>query len=217
MGSCDLAAEGAEAEGVEQAPVADLAAVGDALARPRLGAFVEEDDAGAVDDVRLHTGEVQHLLDLGNSDHVVVGRPPYLQPTPGENKLVISRNSIDRLVSARWREKGREKSGVERLESREDIDAVLYKKFPVIRNKEIVEGTISTVGQGGRFLVQLEERLTESRQAEDEMDLNRVVAAVAVETEGTEGAAHAVETVHVAFVPVVVSVVLALDEEVRRQ
>lgn len=108
--------------------------------------------------------------------------------------------------------------GVERLESREDTDdAVLYKKFMVIRNKEIFEGTISTVGQGGRLLVQSEERLTESRQAEDEMDLNRVVAAVAVETEGTEGAAHAIETVHVAFVPVGISVVLALDEEVRRQ
>ena len=74
----DLAAEGAEAEGVEEAPLADLAGVGDSLAGPRLGTLVQEHHAGAVDDVRLHAGDVQHLLDLGNANHVVVGRSPYL-------------------------------------------------------------------------------------------------------------------------------------------
>uniref|UniRef100_A0A0E0CU91 Uncharacterized protein n=1 Tax=Oryza meridionalis TaxID=40149 RepID=A0A0E0CU91_9ORYZ len=73
-----LASEGAEAEGVEEAALADLAGVGDALAGPRLGALVEEHDARAVDDVRLHAGDVQHLLYLRHPDHVVVRRPPYL-------------------------------------------------------------------------------------------------------------------------------------------
>ena len=59
-----LAAEGAEAEGVEEAAVADLAGVGDALAGPGLGPLVEKHHAGAVDDVGLHAADVQHLLDL---------------------------------------------------------------------------------------------------------------------------------------------------------
>ncbi|CAL9052966.1 unnamed protein product, partial [Musa banksii] len=79
----NLAAEGAEAEGVHEAPLADLADVGDALAGPLLGALVEEDDAGAVDNVGLHAGDVQHLLDLRDSDHVVVGRPSILGDANG--------------------------------------------------------------------------------------------------------------------------------------
>lgn len=80
-GGVDLAAEGAEAEGVEEAAVADLAGVGDALSGSGLRALVEEDDAGAVDDVRLNAADVQDLLQLRNPDHVVVRRPPYL-PRP---------------------------------------------------------------------------------------------------------------------------------------
>ncbi|CAL9156644.1 unnamed protein product, partial [Musa hybrid cultivar] len=79
----NLAAEGAEAEGVHEAPLADLADVGDALAGPLLGALVEEDDAGAVDNVGLNAGDVQHLLDLRDSDHVVVGRPSILGDANG--------------------------------------------------------------------------------------------------------------------------------------
>jgi hypothetical protein len=75
-----LAPEGAEAEGVEEAALADLAGVGDALAWPLLRALVQEHHARAVDDVRLHAGDVQHLLDLRHPDHVVVGGPPYLAP-----------------------------------------------------------------------------------------------------------------------------------------
>ena len=73
-----LASEGAEAEGVEEAALADVAGVGDALAGPGLRALVEEHDARAVDDVGLHAGDVQHLLDLRHADHVVVRGPPYL-------------------------------------------------------------------------------------------------------------------------------------------
>jgi len=78
----DLASEGAEAEVVEEAAGADLAEVGGRrrglataaaswllLLRP----LVEEDDAGAVDDVGLHAGDVHEALDVGDPDDVVVG------------------------------------------------------------------------------------------------------------------------------------------------
>jgi hypothetical protein len=67
-----LAAEGAEAERIEEAALADLAGVGDALAGPRLRALVQEHNARAVDDVGLHSRDVQHLLYLRHADHVVV-------------------------------------------------------------------------------------------------------------------------------------------------
>jgi hypothetical protein len=73
-----LAAEGAEAERVREAPAADLAGVGDALAGPGLRPAVEEHDLGAVDHVRLHVRDVDQLPHLRHPDHVVVRRPPYL-------------------------------------------------------------------------------------------------------------------------------------------
>jgi hypothetical protein len=76
----DLAPEGAEAEVVEEAAGADLAEVGGGggglAAAPGLlllGPLVEEDDAGAVDDVGLHAGDVHEALDVGDPDDVVVG------------------------------------------------------------------------------------------------------------------------------------------------
>jgi len=80
----DLASEGAEAEAVEEAALADLAGVGDALPGAGLRPLVEEHHARAVDDVRLHAGDVQHLLNLRHPDHVVVGGPPYLHPQQKE-------------------------------------------------------------------------------------------------------------------------------------
>jgi hypothetical protein len=81
-----LASERAEAEGVEQRAAADLAVVGGrgGLARgragaARLGPLVEEEHPGAVDDVGLHAGDVEHVLHLRHADDVVVGGPPYLQ------------------------------------------------------------------------------------------------------------------------------------------
>lgn len=74
----NLAAKRAEFEGVEEAPVADVAGVGDAFSRPRLRPLVQENHLGAVDYVRLHRADVQILLYLRHSDNVVVRRPPYL-------------------------------------------------------------------------------------------------------------------------------------------
>ena len=81
-----LASEGAEAEGVEQRAAADLAVVGGGgclagggAGAARLGALVEEEHPGAVDDVGLDAGDVEDVLHLGDADDVVVGGPPYLQ------------------------------------------------------------------------------------------------------------------------------------------
>jgi hypothetical protein len=83
----DLAAEGAEAEVVEEAAGADLAEVGGGRRRRRglaatrlllLRPLVEEDDAGAVDDVGLHAGDVHEALDVRDADDVVVGGAPDL-------------------------------------------------------------------------------------------------------------------------------------------
>lgn len=68
----NLASEGAETERVEETSFADLAGVDDALARPRLGPLVEEDDASAVDDVSLHGADVQYLLYFRNPYDIVV-------------------------------------------------------------------------------------------------------------------------------------------------
>lgn len=69
-----LTSQRAESEGVVQAPFACLAGVGNALGWSRLWPFVQEDHPGAVDDVSLHAGDVQHLLYLGDTDYVVIGR-----------------------------------------------------------------------------------------------------------------------------------------------
>jgi hypothetical protein len=74
-----LAPEGTEAERVREAPAADLAGVGDALARPGLRPAVEEHDLGAVDHIRLHVRDVDQLPHLRHPDHVVVRRPPDLR------------------------------------------------------------------------------------------------------------------------------------------
>lgn len=74
----NLAAKGTEAEWIEEATLADLAGVGDSFSRPRLRAFIQEDDSCAVDNVGLDTGDIQHFLNLRNPDHIMVWWSPYL-------------------------------------------------------------------------------------------------------------------------------------------
>ena len=50
-----------------------MAGIGESSGGSGLGALIEEDDAGAVDDVGLHGGDIQDLLRLRNPYHVVVG------------------------------------------------------------------------------------------------------------------------------------------------
>jgi hypothetical protein len=72
LGLWYLATEGAEAEVVQKAALARLTGVGYALDRAGLRPLVEKHDSRTIDDVRLYIGDVQHLLNLRHSDHVVV-------------------------------------------------------------------------------------------------------------------------------------------------
>lgn len=76
--SKDLAAEGAESEGVGEAAVADLASEGDALAGARLRPFVQEHNLGAVDHIRLNAADVDVPLDFAHPHHIMVRGSPNL-------------------------------------------------------------------------------------------------------------------------------------------
>lgn len=67
-----LATQGAEPEGIQEAPAANLAGVSHPLPGPRLRPLVQEDDLGAVYNVRLDAGDVDKLRHLRHPDHVMV-------------------------------------------------------------------------------------------------------------------------------------------------
>lgn len=77
----ELAAHGAEPEGVLEASATDLTGVGHSLPKPQLRPLVEEHDPRTVDDVCLNFRDVDVFLNLAHSHHIVVGRPPYLNHT----------------------------------------------------------------------------------------------------------------------------------------
>ena len=54
--------------------MADLASEGDAFAGSGLGALVQEDTLGAVNDICLNAGDVDVPLDFRDPDDIVVGR-----------------------------------------------------------------------------------------------------------------------------------------------
>ncbi len=89
-----LAAEGAESEIVEKAALARLTSVGDALGCSGLRPLVKEHNSRTVDDVRLHIGDVQHLLNLRHADHVVVRRAPNLKKRQRIPKQMSTREFI---------------------------------------------------------------------------------------------------------------------------
>lgn len=74
-----LATKGAESEGIEKAPIAYLASVGDAFSRSGLRPLIQENHFSAVDYVGLNRSNIQILLNFSNSDNIVVRRPPYLR------------------------------------------------------------------------------------------------------------------------------------------
>lgn len=71
-GTHNLATEGAEFEGVEEASLADFTGIGDTFARPRLRPLVQEDHSGAVDNVGLDSTDVQNFLNLRDPYHIMV-------------------------------------------------------------------------------------------------------------------------------------------------
>lgn len=76
----DLAAEGAESEGVGEAAVAYLAGEGDAFTGAGLRPFVQEHNLGAVDHIRLNAADVDVPLDFANPHHIMIRRSPNLHP-----------------------------------------------------------------------------------------------------------------------------------------
>lgn len=100
----DLAAEGAESEGIWEAAVADFAGEGDALPRSGLGALIQEHNLGAVDDVCLNAGDVDVSLDLVHPNHVVVRGSPNLQSKLSTHFQSQSR-SLESIMNEenRWR------------------------------------------------------------------------------------------------------------------
>jgi hypothetical protein len=72
--SIKLTTKGTEAEGVQQAALTRLAGIGNSFGRPGLRPFIQKHHARAVDDVSLDACDIQHLLNLRDSDHIVVRR-----------------------------------------------------------------------------------------------------------------------------------------------
>jgi hypothetical protein len=72
--SIKLTTKGTEAEGVQQAALTRLAGIGNSFGRPGLRPFIQKHHARAVDDVSLDACDIQHLLNLRDSNHIVVRR-----------------------------------------------------------------------------------------------------------------------------------------------
>lgn len=81
-----LAAKRAESERIEEAAFADFTGVGDAFAGPRLRAFIQEYDSGAVNNVGLDAGNVEDFLNLRYPYDIVVRGPSNLWQIESEWK-----------------------------------------------------------------------------------------------------------------------------------
>lgn len=77
----NLATERTEAEAIKETTLTDLTGISNALSRPGLWPFIQEHNFSAVDNVGLNRRNVQILLNLIHSDHIMVRRPPYLNGT----------------------------------------------------------------------------------------------------------------------------------------
>jgi hypothetical protein len=74
-----LTTKGIEAEGVQQAALTRFAGIGNSFGRPGLRPFIQKHHAHAVDDVNMDAYDIQHLLNLRDSNHIVVRRTSNLQ------------------------------------------------------------------------------------------------------------------------------------------
>ncbi|MFS7994108.1 hypothetical protein Hanom_Chr12g01102021 [Helianthus anomalus] len=73
-----LATKGTKPKGVNKAPAANLTMVGDSFPGSWLRSFVQEHDLRTIDNVGLHTCNVQKSLNLIHPNHVMVRRSPNL-------------------------------------------------------------------------------------------------------------------------------------------
>jgi len=67
-----LTTKRAEAEGIKEAAVTDLAGIGDTFSRPWLGPFIQEHNLGTVNNVSLDGCYVQKFLYLRYPYHIMV-------------------------------------------------------------------------------------------------------------------------------------------------
>lgn len=75
-----LASQRTEAVRFKEAASTPLADAGHTFGRPRLRPLVKKHHPRTVNDVRLHTSDVQHLLNLWYTKNIVIGWAPYLRP-----------------------------------------------------------------------------------------------------------------------------------------
>lgn len=86
----DLAANGAECEGVEEAAIADAAGIGGSFSRARLraAALIQEYNFGAVDNVGLNPGDIQVFLDFPHSNYIMIWWSSYLQINSTQSRII---------------------------------------------------------------------------------------------------------------------------------
>ncbi len=89
-----LTTKGTEAEGVQQAALTRLAGIGNSFGRSGLRPFIQKHHARAVDDVSLDACDIQHLLNLRDSDHIVVRRTSNLQHAATDTRSFWSENTL---------------------------------------------------------------------------------------------------------------------------
>ncbi len=89
-----LTTKGTEAEGVQQAALTRLAGIGNSFGRPGLRPFIQKHHARAVDDVSLDACDIQHLLNLRDSNHIVVRRTSNLQHAATDTRRFWSENTL---------------------------------------------------------------------------------------------------------------------------
>jgi hypothetical protein len=92
--SIKLTTKGTEAEGVQQAALTRLAGIGNSFGRPGLRPFIQKHHARAVDDVSLDACDIQHLLNLRDSNHIVVRRTSNLQHAATDTRRFWSENTL---------------------------------------------------------------------------------------------------------------------------
>ncbi len=89
-----LTTKGTEAEGVQQAALTRLAGIGNSFGRPGLQPFIQKHHARVVDDASMDACDIQHLLNLRDSNHIVVRRTSNLQHTAIDTRSFWSENRL---------------------------------------------------------------------------------------------------------------------------
>ncbi len=132
-----LTTKGTEAEGVQQAALTRLAGIGNSFGRPGLRPFIQKHHARAVDDVSLDACDIQHLLNLRDSDHIVVRRTSNLQHAATDTKILV-RKHIERSINRTAFSRRPEVSGAAGEREREREREREISVFPHLHNMVVL-------------------------------------------------------------------------------